>query len=185
MEEQKREEIRKTLFAVINRYNKPLLIKNLNAGQRMGLIHQVAPNARFIFIKRDPLYTAQSIWLSKQQIGLTPDQWWSIMPRNYDDLVKLEAHQQVVRQIFFLEKQVLEDRRYFPAENFVIVHYEELCRRPRETIATLQRFIGPGVKSRKSAGIPDLNFQETQKMNDRDFLLLKKEVSQWDWENYQ
>jgi hypothetical protein len=184
VEEEKREEIGKTLFAVINRRDKPFLIKNLNAGQRMGLFSQITPDARFIFIRRNPLYAAQSIWLSKKKIGLAPHQWWSIMPKNYDELVKLPAHRQIVRQIFFLEKQILDDRRYFPAENFIAVEYEELCRHPLETVETLQRFIGPGVKAKEGAEIPDLDFSETQKINEKDFLLLEKEVNRLDWENY-
>jgi len=176
--------IRQILTAIMNRCNRPLVFKNLNAGQRMGLLSQVLPGARFIFIKRPPLYTAQSILLSKQKLGLQPHEWWSIMPKNYPDLVNLPPHRQAVRQVFFLEKQIDEDRRLFPDRNFITVDYASLCNQPREIIEKLRLFIGPRVEWRKGAQIPSLSFSESQQLPDADFSALEKEVQQLDWENY-
>jgi hypothetical protein len=67
----------------------------------------------------------------------------------------------------------------------VTVHYEALCRDPSGTVDMLRPFIGPGVKRRKNTVIPALNFNEQQKINDKDFLLLKKEVEQLDWKKYE
>jgi len=185
IDKKKQQEISQILSSIINRYNLPLVIKNLNAGQRMRLIHQVNPNAKFILIKRDPLYTAQSIWLSKHHIGLKPNQWWSIMPKNYDDLVKLTAHKQIVRQIFFLEKQILTDRSLFPEENFIVIQYENLCQNPKDTLLRLKKFIGSEVEIRKDALIPPLKLNDTPKINEEDFSLLKKEIKKLDWDNLQ
>jgi hypothetical protein len=182
---EKQGQIRDILSAAVNRWAKPLLIKNLNAGQRMGMISQIAPGARFIFIKRDPLYTGQSIWLSRQKIGLEPHQWWSIMPKNYPQLVKLNAYRQIAGQIFYLEKQIMEDRRYFPPEHFTTVTYETLCRSPEQTVEQLRFFMGPQVRKRKgNIRLPDLSFREKQKITDHDFHLLKEEIEKYDWENY-
>lgn len=177
-------EISKNLFSVMNRFDRPLVIKNLNAGQRLGLIRQVAPGAKFIFIRRDPLYTAQSIWESKQRVGLDPGEWWSIMPGNWEELRKMDSHRQVVRQVYYLEKQVMTDRLLFPGENFIIIHYDDFCRRTEAIIEQLGGLMGEGIKRRKHGVIPALASKERQKLGDEDFQKLRDEVEQLDWEKY-
>ena len=46
------EEIKREITAVTNYFNKPIIFKNLNAGQRLRLLTQCFPNAKYIFIKR-------------------------------------------------------------------------------------------------------------------------------------
>jgi len=183
--DEKRQEIHDNLLAVINRYQRPLVIKNLNAGQRMALLRQIVPGAKFIFIRRHPLYTAQSIWQTKQKLGLAPHEWWSIMPQNYSQLAGLDAYQQIIQQVFYLERQIFLDRTLFPSEQFITVDYRQLCLEPEIVIQRLASFIGPGVTRRKGSGkIPELPYDETQKIADHDFLRLKEEVEKWDWLNF-
>lgn len=182
----KRNHICNVISAAMNRWDKPFLFKNLAMGQRMALIHQLAPGARFIFIKRQPLYHAQSIWLSRQRMGLEPHQWWSIMPENVSRLNRLEAHQQIPAQIYYLEKQILKDRHLFPIENFITVQYETLCAQPETEIAQIRSFIGDQVNLRQGdTSLPSFAYQEKQKIDDRDFQLLRKEIDAYDWENYE
>jgi hypothetical protein len=178
-------EIRQNLFASMNRYDRPLLLKNLAMGQRLGLIADLAPRARFIWIKREPLYTAQSILLVKRQRGQKPHDWWSIMPRNYRELLKLDGYQQVVRQIFFLEKQILADRHLFPAHQFITVHYRDLCCRTGETVERLRQFIDPGIGLRKDPQTLSLPLQEERRLEEEDFRRLRQECGKIDWENYE
>ena len=46
------EQIREEITAVINYFDKPLVFKNLNAGQRLRLLQRCFPEAKFIFTKR-------------------------------------------------------------------------------------------------------------------------------------
>lgn len=181
----KSDQIRDILSAATNRWDKPLLLKNLAMGQRMALIQNIAPAARFIFIRRNPLFNAQSIWLSRQQFGLEPHQWWSIKPENYSRLAQLDSHKQIAGQIFYLEKQILSDRRLFPPQQFKTVSYEQLCSQPEQTIDQLRQFIGEQLGTRQGdTSMPPLAFREKQKIADRDFNLLRKEIDSYDWENH-
>jgi hypothetical protein len=177
-------EIRQNLLAPMNRYDRPLLLKNLAMGQRLGLIADLTPRARIIWMKREPLYTAQSILLVKRQRGLKPHEWWSIMPRNYRELRELDGYRQVVRQIFFLEKQIWADRHLFPAPQFITVHYRDLCRRPGETVERLRQFIDPGIGLRKDPQTLTLPFREEQRLEAEDFRRLRQECDKIDWEHY-
>jgi hypothetical protein len=54
-------QIQNEVSAVINYFDKPILFKNLNAGQRLRLIQKCFPNAKFLYIKRSPFFVVQSI----------------------------------------------------------------------------------------------------------------------------
>ena len=181
----KRKEIGSTITAIINRWQKPLLIKNLNAGQRLGMIKQIFPGARFIFIKREPIYTAQSIWQARQQAGLQPHQWWSIMPENYEELKNLTPYKQIAAQIFYLEKQIMKDCRLFPSNQCIILNYDDLCRNPQTFLDSMKSFIGTSVRQQPTnVSFPGLRYRESQKIPDNHFSALQKELSIYNWEHY-
>lgn len=177
-------EIREIVFAVMNRYKKPLLIKNLNTDQRMGLIFEIAPNAKFIFIKRDPLFTAQSIFICRKRLGIREEEWWSIKPKEYEQLSHLGYHSRIVKQIYFLERQIMKDSRLFPKENFVIIDYKELCLNTEKIITDSYKFIGRDIRKRQNAITPRIRFQEEKRIDDEDFEKLEKEISKLNWLHY-
>lgn len=172
------------IYSIINKYQKPFLFKNLNAGQRLGLLADVAPNAKFIFIKRNPLYTAQSILRAKQKVKLNPNQWWSIKPKNWREIEKLEAHEQIVKQIFFLEKQIIEDLRKFPENNFMTTDYKLLCNDYTKELDRIATFIG-GLSQKVQAASPTLRYSEEQQISNDDFEQFNEEIGKLDWLNYE
>lgn len=129
------EKIRQEITAIINKYDKPLVFKNLNAGQRLRLLYKCFPEAKFIFCKRKPFFTAQSILNAKRKLGLVDNEFWSVMPRNVEELKKLPWAEQIVGQIYYLEKQISEDLALFPKENVVEVYYELLSNDTLQAIA--------------------------------------------------
>ena len=180
------EQIRKVVLSAINHWNKPFVFKNLNAGQRMRLIHRAFPDAKFISINRSPLFTAQSIWNARKSAGVSGNDWWSIMPKNFKKLLKLEPAQMIVAQIFFLEKQIQTDRKLFPKDNFITISYEKLCKYPDKTIEELTNIIGKDTDKLVLSNHKDkFVFEEKQKVTTDIFTELSNEVLKYDWKNYE
>jgi len=177
-------EIRNNIFSVINKYDKPLIFKNMNAGQRLGLISEIAPNAKIIFIKRNPLYTAQSILQTRRGIFNDISKWWSLMPQNYDELVDLNPYEQVAKQIYYLEKQIYMDSTLFSKENFFTLTYEQLCNDYIDVMNKIHYFLGNGIQKRKNAKTPQIKFSNSQKLEDTVFSKLKTEINKLDWYDY-
>ena len=78
-------DIRREITAVSNYFDKPIVFKNLNAGQRIRLLTKCFPDAKFVFITRDPVHTSQAILQSKRFLKLRDTDFWSIMPQNVQE----------------------------------------------------------------------------------------------------
>lgn len=160
-------------------FDKPFLFKNLNAGQRIRLITKSLPNARFVFVKRDPFFTVQSIVSAKQKLGMDLGSFWSIMPSNYDELAKLPWHKQIVGQVYSLERQIHHDLDEFSApEKHITLTFEELT---ANRINSQLRAWLPHPKAKCDDSISTRNIV---KFEDAQSTLIKQEISQLDWTNY-
>ena len=117
------EQIKKEITAVTNYFDRPIVFKNLNSGQRLRLLNKLFPKAKIVFIRRENFYTAQSVLLSKRKLGIPDNKFWSIMPRNVKELENLEWADQIARQIYYLEEQILKDSKLFPKANCFEIDY--------------------------------------------------------------
>ncbi|MGK0254909.1 MAG: hypothetical protein ACI9OE_002424 [Mariniflexile sp.] len=163
------QEIRNQVTAIINFTNKPLLFKNLNAGQRLRLLVRAFPNAKFIYIRRDPLFTASSILKARRKVGVNANDWWGIQPRNYQSLVKLEEIDMCVAQIYYIEKQINEDIKLFDKNNLIIVNYNELSERcvvgiaKKYNLAKKQKTVFPSFIKDETCRLDTKSIELTQK----------------------
>jgi hypothetical protein len=125
--QKQKNEIKEDIYSVINYFDKPILFKNLVTGQMMRVLSQIFPNAKFIFVKRDTLLTAQSILKAKRKNNMNDEQYWSIKPSNYQELKNIKnPYEQIVKQIYYIEKQIVEDSKLLNKNNFIVVNYENL-----------------------------------------------------------
>jgi len=118
--------IKEEITAVTNYFDRPIIFKNLNAGQRLRMIKEAFPDAKIIFITRSPLYTAQSILCAKRKLGIPDNKYWSIMPQNVKELSEMDWPEQISKQVYFIEKQIKSDMKLFPSTGCFTVHYENV-----------------------------------------------------------
>lgn len=119
-------DIRKEVMGISQYLKRPVLFKNLNAGQRLRLIKRTFPNAKIIYIRRDPRFVVRSILRARQKVGVRSDQWWSIKPPNFTELITLTEHQMCAAQVYYIERQIDQDLALFPDENIRTIHYQNL-----------------------------------------------------------
>ena len=124
-----------SLFS-ITRY--PVLIKNIFNSNRLGNIRKIFPESRFIFIKRDPLFAAQSILIARKKIMGSYEQWWSIRPDGYRRVIGRSPFYQVLWQIQSIEDKILNDLK----GEMITVCYEDFCQSPDLVLKTIEDEIG-------------------------------------------
>lgn len=176
------DQIRSEISSIINYYNKPLVFKNLNAGQRLRLLKKCFPEAKFIFMHREPIYAAQSILLSKRKIGIRDNEFWGIMPRNYKELIPLDPFEQIVKQIYYIEKQIEVDSNLFETKNFINVDYSELGDDFANTIKICQDFIG--AKDRSGFAQAEVKISNSIKLHTEEIRKFEIEIKNLNWTNY-
>lgn len=133
-----KKEIKNDIFNTINYFDKPILFKNLVNGQMIRVLIDIFPNAKFIFVKRDMLLTAQSILKAKRKNAMKDNEYWSIKPKNYEELRQIKnPYEQIIKQIYYIEKQIMEDSKLVKDDNFLIVNYENL----EEDLVKAKKFI--------------------------------------------
>jgi hypothetical protein len=169
-------EIRDELSSIINTFDKPLLFKNLNAGQRLRLLVKVFPEARFIFSRRNPLYTSQSILQAKRKLGISDNSFWSVMPKNHETLKKLDWPEQITGQVYFLEKQIENDLQLFEKKQIQTIYYENIG---DDSISEIAK--NWGIKKRKSYEPTSINCTEIITLNKNDEKLLVQQINKIDW----
>lgn len=127
----------------------PFLFKNLNAGQRLRLIHKAFPEAKIIFIRRDPRFVVRSILKAREKTGIKPGGWWSIMPPNVNDLLSLPEYESGAAQVYFVEKQIQQDLELFPDNQVWQLHNQELSENLMDELAGWM-----SVERRKDGELP-------------------------------
>jgi len=173
-------QIQKEIFSIIQFEKKPFVFKNLNAGQRLRLISRVAPKAKIIFIKRKTLDNALSIYQSRLKNGIKEDEWWSIMPPNVSELNRLPLYEKIVKQIYYIEKQIMDDKYLFPSKNFLKIQYEDYLDNPNNHLDIIKDFIGSDIKERndkKALSVKKKNHTYNKKVVEG----LKAEIEKIDW----
>ncbi|MEY8200574.1 MAG: sulfotransferase [Colwellia sp.] len=176
-------QIRKEITGIINYHNKPIVFKNMNAGLRMQVLSKIFPDAKFIWIKRNPLYVSQSLLEVRKKINGNFDDWWSLMPKNYTALKEMDSTDQVVGQIYSIEKQINEDCQLFPNENTLILDYEEL-RNYGAILKKLHKFVGAGVGLKKNFIAPKIVIEEKNIFKRIVISKLKNRIEELDWHDY-
>lgn len=147
------EDIRKNIFAILNYYDRPFVFKNLNAGQRLRLIHKVYPDSKFIWIRRNPVNTTYSMLKSRKKHGTPKSEWRSIKPYNYKDLLKIEDEiEMVTKGVYYLERQIHTDLQLFQENQVRILNYKSVGKLINKKFKSLDSFIGTDKRANLTTG---------------------------------
>lgn len=171
-------QIKREITAVTNYWNQPIIFKNLNAGQRMRLIKKIFPEAKFVFITRQPFFIAQSILEAKRRLNIDDHAFWSIMPKNIEYLRKLDWPNQIAGQIYSLEQQILLDAALFKKKSFIRIEYSELSEaKVLELIQTLN------LELRINVMKLSLEITEKNRLFPEETQLLIEAINALNWKN--
>lgn len=166
--------IRQEVHEVCNYFGKPLVFKNLNVGQRLRLVLEAFPDARIIFIRRDPRFVLRSILSARRKLGVKAGRWWSVRPPRFEEYLNLPEVEMCAAQIFHIERQVLEDLALFPKKNIFIVDYNEM------TVESIQEIgCALGLAPRKGGCLPEFSKDLLNTIPEDELELLGRALSRY------
>jgi hypothetical protein len=163
--------------AISNKTKRPTVIKNLYFCQRLRYLKETGLNCKFIFLRRHPVYTTQSIFLARKKNNININDWWSVEPANYTNLKNLNVFEQIASQVYYIEKQINNDLKLFDKEDKITLWFEELDE-TKKVLEKIKNFIDSGY--RKNTISPNNIYKITpnnqQKTDDFTFNQLKKSI---------
>lgn len=130
--------LRRQILSMTEVFGKPFLFKSAIAGYNVDLMQAMFPDAYFLHIIRDPVFTAQSILIGRQNIFGNVHSWWSLIPENIDWILEqsLDEYDEVLLQVGQINKDIRRSFLDTGARHTTWI-YEEFCADPRGHINNL------------------------------------------------
>ncbi len=119
---------------------KPMVFKNLYLSMVVGALAQIFADARFIFVRRDRIYTCQSLFKARLK-KTKPENWWSIKVPQYRKLLSMPLWYQVVDQVVCTENIIQDDLDRFAPSRYMTISYEDLCAQPQHVIRSIGEWL--------------------------------------------
>lgn len=135
-----KKEIRNTIALIQECFEAPFVNKCQPLSERLLAIVEALPEAVFIRIKREPVFTAQSILLGKRELWNDENRWFSTKPRNYEEIKYGNYLEKICNQVFYIEKNIDSNIEIIGKDKFLTIHYEELCKSPRMVLDSIKSF---------------------------------------------
>lgn len=157
----------------------PMLLKNTYNAMRIAPLIEALPEASFIVSRRDPLDMAQSILASRMEANKAKEAWWSVPPKEIDEISQHPYWEQVVEQVYYIYSQIDSDREQFGEEYFYDVHYEKLCQYTHQTLEGIEAFLrNRGVSLSVCGDVPSsFPVSKRRRLDDEDYRLMGEMVN--------
>jgi len=178
------DEFKQTLNSIINKYDRPLIIKNMSFGLRLKVLKHIMPAAKYIVIRRDPYYTAQSLLRARRDAKVPDGKVWMSLPKEYKKLEGLDPYELVVKQIYLIEQQIHLDLKSVSSDHVLNLDYERLASDFDAVLNEITGFLGSGNIRRPEMEIPEIHIQNKISIPEHEREELNKYILQLDWENY-
>jgi hypothetical protein len=93
-----------------------------------------------------------------------------------EELKNLKGYEQVVKQVYFIEKQIVADSELVAGGCFIILQYKDLS---LDYIDDLSKKLG--FLKRSNAATPNIDAHEKISLSKKEFLILQEAVDSLDW----
>ena len=118
---------------------RPVVAKNNNLIAFAHLVGAAMPTARFVCLRRDPVYLAQSLLTARNDIHGTRDVSYGIDDRTGTASASANPVADVWRQVGLYRDMEARQASLLGADRFIVIDYEELCADPSEVVGRLGR----------------------------------------------
>ncbi|HEX6141446.1 MAG TPA: sulfotransferase [Geminicoccaceae bacterium] len=128
------QEVRTVITNMTATWGRPIVFKSFKIPWHAGELLRVLEKSCFLWMRRDPVDVAVSLFRMRLSYALTPEEWVSFKPPEYEVLKDLPVHRQVAGQAVYLDRQIRRALDAIGRRNVIEVSYDELCRAPAEVL---------------------------------------------------
>ncbi|NWG08348.1 MAG: sulfotransferase [Chloroflexi bacterium] len=173
------QELRRQVVGISKKFKAPMLFKNTYNSMRIAPIAEAFPQAVFLVCMRDEVDTAQSILEGRVKRNGNKTDWFSVPPRQIDEIKAHPYWEQVVEQVYYIYRQIDEDIQRLGPERFLRISYRRLCEDTRGTMDEIARFFeSRGVDVSVRNEVPEnFPYSTGKKIDDADYVRLQEAVN--------
>lgn len=126
------------LMNMAHAFQKPLLLKGIYPAYVLKKVHEIIPEAFFIYIKRNLLDVAVSLRHSRVKYYGSPEYWWSMYPPEYNKIKDKSWKEQIAGQVYYLNKLYDNQFSEINPNSYITVDYNNLCSDVYKIMAQIQ-----------------------------------------------
>jgi len=155
---------------------RPMLIKNTFNSMRIAALAETFPRASFIICRRNPLNIAQSLLKGRVDLHGNKRVWWSLPPKEIDQIADHYPWDQVAEQVHYIYSQIEEDRGRIGPDRFFSIDYARFCQDPGQVMDEIGRFLrkrGHSLRDRSLDLPPGFKESSDIKINETDYRLIE------------
>lgn len=131
-------DMRQFFNAWTNAFNKPFLNKNNRNAFATELLAEHLPQAKFVVVRRNPMFVAQSLIVARQRIqGNKQTAWGLESTHSSDSRDPLAYVDSVCRQIKTIDREMNRQLATIDSSRVFDMTYESFCETPQQMIAAI------------------------------------------------
>ena len=130
--------IRSGIASVESVFGKPFVTKATMLQFNIDRLFKSMTNSIFLYIERQPIYNIQSILIAREKYYNDRNAWWSVCPKEYYSLKKLDYYHQIAGQVYFTNKSIVDNLKKIPDSNQIKIKYEYFCKDPESVFNELK-----------------------------------------------
>jgi LPS sulfotransferase NodH len=160
------DKLRTVLSNIQHEFNLSVMFKNFFGLNYFDEINNASEKPVWIYIKRDIIDSAISIYNARLKYYNDANIWWSTKPPEYFDLKDKNGYEQVAGQVFHLDK-FYEKLCSKNPDKIIQISYKNLCENPKDVLLDIVKRINDLYDYKINIKEKELSFKfETYNHND-------------------
>lgn len=166
------------LLGMAGAFGAPVVVKSVNAtNYHLPWLREQLPTARFVWMRRDPRFTAQSILAARAQRYGDERVWWSVRPRDVAAWSERDPLEQVAHQVTDIEGALERSMGGLPEGLGTTVTYAGLAADPEGTVRRLGQLCGAVVRDPEALAAVALEARNEVRMEPARFAALERALA--------
>lgn len=117
---------------ISNAFDKPVIYKSIFLGWSASRVAELMPKSLFIYVKRNWMDNALSLLKIRDKYFQNHETWASFKPAEYQELKSMTPIEQVVGQVYYLNRSFEKEMSKIKAANKITINYEDFTKRPKD-----------------------------------------------------
>lgn len=134
--------LQKVLSVMEYFWQRPLFFKNPAAlPLQTAFLARILPTSLFVYIKRDHMPVAVSLFNGRQKYMGDQNRWFSIKPQEYIHLKGRTIPEQIAGQVYYTQREINRQLELVPDHRRHELSFQDLCRDPDNELDKIRDFL--------------------------------------------